>query len=319
MEDCSTHRQINKAFEGECGTGARVSAVIPTKNRKDILRQVLYSIRRQTMLAEIICVDDGSTDGTSEMLGAEFPEVKVLRQQVSRGPAAARNAGAMVATGDFLLTLDDDCVLAETDRLERGLLLFDAPEIGGVTLPFVNVRADREIRTAAPNPDGTFVTTDYYAGMVILRRDIFLEVGGYREPFFIHHEEADLAIRLIDRSVFIRNGFEPSIYHHESPVRDRLKLWRRGAQNAILFAVYNVPWPWLPLHLAATMVKTFVYACRRGAGIPALEGFSAAIPIAWRTLGLRAPVASRTYLAFRALRKSGVLPLRRMKELLAHD
>jgi GT2 family glycosyltransferase len=314
-------RQIKKATEGNCAAGVRprVSAVIPTKNRKDMLRQVLNAVRRQTMPSEVICVDDGSTDGTLEMLGAEFPEVKVLRHEISLGPAAARNAGAMVATGDFLLTLDDDCVLAETDRLERGLFLFDSPEIGGVTLPFVNVRTDHQVRTAAPNSEGTFVTADYYAGMVILRRDIFLDVGGYREPFFMHHEEADLAIRLIDKRVFIRNGFEPSIDHHESPERDHLKLSRLGAQNAILFAVYNVPWPWLPLQIAATMVKTFVYACRRGAGVRALEGFSAAIPIARRTLGLRAPVASRTYLAFRTLRKRGPLPLKRMKELLGHD
>jgi GT2 family glycosyltransferase len=281
-----------------------------------MLRQVLCALQRQTIRAEMICVDDGSTDGTAAMLSAEFPEVKTLRHEVSCGPAAARNAGARAATGEFLLTLDDDCILAAADAIERSLQLFDRPDIAGVTLPFVNVGMDRRIRTAAPATDGAFVTTDYYAGMVILRRDNFLQAGGYREPFFMHHEEADLAIRLLDKRRFIRNGHQALIDHHESPVRDRLKLWRLGAQNAILFAIYNVPWPWFPIHLGSTIVKTLVYAWRRGGAIPVLQGFCAAIPIARRTLGLRAPVTGRTYLAFRTLKNGGTLPLDRMKELL---
>jgi glycosyltransferase involved in cell wall biosynthesis len=298
------------------GTCVRVSAIIPTKNRKEMLRRVLCALQQQTIRSEIICVDDGSTDGTAAMLDAEFPQVKTLRHEVSRGPAAARNAGARVATGEFLLTLDDDCILAAPDAIERTLQLFDRPDIAGVTLPFVNVQLDRRIWTAAPEADGAFVTTNYYAGMVILRRDSFLQAGGYREPFFMHHEEADLAIRLLDKRRFIRNGFQALIEHHESPVRDRLKLWQLGAQNAVLFAIYNVPWPWFPIHLGATIVKTLIYAWRRGGTIPVLQGFCASIPIAWRTLSLRAPVTGRTYRAFRTLKKDGELPLDRMQDLL---
>jgi GT2 family glycosyltransferase len=304
--------------QSPAGTCVRVSAVIPTKNRKEMLRQVLCALQQQTIPSEIICVDDGSTDGTAAMLNTEFPQVKTLRHEASRGPAAARNAGAMAATGEFLLTLDDDCILAATDAIERTLQLFDRPDIAGVTLPFVNVQLDRRIRTAAPEATGAFVTTDYYAGMVILRRDNFLQAGGYREPFFMHHEEADLAIRLLDKRRFIRNGLQALINHHESPVRDRLKLWRLGAQNAVLFAIYNVPWPWLPIHLGSTILKTLIYAWRRGGAVPVLQGFCASIPIARRTLGLRAPVTGRTYLAFRTLRNGGVLPLDRMQDLLGH-
>ena len=102
-------------------------------------------------------------------------------------------------------------------------------------------------------------------------------------------------------------------------MRDRLKLWRLGAQNAVLFAIYNVPWPWFPLHLGSTIVKTLVYAWRRGGALPVLQGFVAAIPIARRTLNLRAPVTGRTYLAFRTLKNGGALPLDRMQDLLGHD
>ena len=311
---------MSDAAECQCPAGipARVSAVIPTKNRKDMLREVLRALQRQTIPAEIICVDDGSTDGTAAMLSAEFPQVRTLRHEMSCGPATARNAGAKAASGEFLLTLDDDCILAAADAVERTLELFDQPAVAGVTLPFINVRVDRRLQTAAPEADRAFVTTDYYAGMVILRRENFLQAGGYREPFFMHHEEADLAIRLLDKRRFIRNGLAALIDHHESPVRDRLKLWRLGAQNAVLFAVYNVPWPWFPIHLGSTMVKTLVYAWRRGGALPVLQGFCAAIRIARRTLGLRAPVTPRTYLAFRTLKNGGALPLDRMQALLGH-
>jgi GT2 family glycosyltransferase len=87
------------------GTRVRVSAVIPTKNRKEMLRRVLRALQQQTVRSEIICVDDGSTDGTATMLRTEFPQVKMLRHDLSRGPAAARIAGAKASNGKFLVSL----------------------------------------------------------------------------------------------------------------------------------------------------------------------------------------------------------------------
>jgi GT2 family glycosyltransferase len=307
-----------KPLPGDSHSPVLVSAVIPTKNRKDSLRTVISSVMAQTIPCEIICVDDGSSDGTPEMLRREFPSVRVLSNRESRGPTAARNAGAIAASGQYLLTVDDDCVLTSPSSVETALKLFDSCDVAAVTLPFVNVQIDTTVRTAAPEPTGAFVTTDYYAGMVLFRRDLFLAVKGYREEYFMHHEEPDLAIRLLEKRYFVRNGFNRLIDHYESSMRDSAKLWRLGARNAILFAVYNVPLSLLPLHLVSTIIRTFLYSLKRGGAVPVLQGFFEALPIVSRTPHARAPVSLRTYRAFRALKNRGPLRLTEMKEILGN-
>lgn len=86
----------------------RISVILPTWNRRRWLPQALDSVLQQTLPPhEIIVVDDGSTDGTLEALAPNYPAVRWIRQE-NRGPAAARNAGARAATGNWLAFLDSD-------------------------------------------------------------------------------------------------------------------------------------------------------------------------------------------------------------------
>jgi len=76
----------------------RFSIVIPTYNRKDTLRRCLAAATSQDYPDyEVIVVDDASTDGTDEMVRREFPQVRYIRQEPNRGPAAARNRGIEAA------------------------------------------------------------------------------------------------------------------------------------------------------------------------------------------------------------------------------
>ncbi len=90
----------------------KVSIVVPTRNRRDILRHTLRSARAQSWPnIEIVVVDEASTDGTARMLASEFPEMKVVRHDVPHGPGGARNAGIAASDGDWVLFLDDDDLL----------------------------------------------------------------------------------------------------------------------------------------------------------------------------------------------------------------
>lgn len=85
-----------------------ISVIIPTYNRSQSLHRALQSVYRQTLMpGEIIVVDDGSNDGTEQMLRNEFPEVRYIYQQ-NRGVSAARNRGIAAASGDWLAFLDSD-------------------------------------------------------------------------------------------------------------------------------------------------------------------------------------------------------------------
>ena len=95
----------------------QVSVIVPTYNRWHILKETLNSLSNQTQPREdyeVVVVDDGSTDGTGEMLTRvrfDLP-LKTVRHGRNRGRAAARNSGIRSASGEFIMFLDDDMTSA---------------------------------------------------------------------------------------------------------------------------------------------------------------------------------------------------------------
>ena len=85
-----------------------VSVIIPTYNRKNLLKRALYSVSSQTFVPqEIIVVDDGSSDGTKDWVLERFPYVRYIYQDNS-GVSSARNAGIKEAKGLWIAFLDSD-------------------------------------------------------------------------------------------------------------------------------------------------------------------------------------------------------------------
>src|SRR5579859_3225143 len=105
----------------------RVSVVIPTHNRRAQLERSLAALTRQTFpleLMEVIVVADGCSDGTDTM-AIPPPLAGTVIAQAGSGPAAARNRGAAIATGDLLVFLDDD-VEAESGLVDAHARAHDA-------------------------------------------------------------------------------------------------------------------------------------------------------------------------------------------------
>ncbi len=103
-----------------------ISVVIPTHNRRERVQDAVRTVQAQTLAPlEIIVVDDGSTDGTADVLGDEFPGVCVIRQ-ANAGVSAARNAGIAAARGEWIAFLDsDDTWLPEKLARQRDCLQAD--------------------------------------------------------------------------------------------------------------------------------------------------------------------------------------------------
>ncbi|QIW24512.1 glycosyltransferase family 2 protein [Sulfolobus sp. S-194] len=113
----------------------KVSVAIPTYNRKEKLRRLLYSLEKSTFKDyEIIVVDDASTDGTEEMIKNDFSYVKYIKHDKPTLVAKSRNDAIEASEGDFIFFIDDDNVI-EPNTIEKLLKFIENNESLGTVAP----------------------------------------------------------------------------------------------------------------------------------------------------------------------------------------
>lgn len=107
----------------------KISLIIPTYNRSELLARALLSVFAQTTLPdEVIVIDDGSTDDTQEMLQKSFPQVIYLYQE-NKGVSSARNLGIKHSSGNWITLLDSDDTWIKTKLEQQVAALKKAPEM----------------------------------------------------------------------------------------------------------------------------------------------------------------------------------------------
>jgi glycosyltransferase involved in cell wall biosynthesis len=111
--------------ERQEGDTLSASIIIDSYNYENFLRQCIDSALAQTHKAEVVVVDDGSTDDSPEVVDSYGPSILSIFFPVNRGQAAALNAGISKATGDVVLFLDSDDWIP-SNRVERVLQEFEA-------------------------------------------------------------------------------------------------------------------------------------------------------------------------------------------------
>lgn len=260
----------------------RVSVVIPAYNSERTLAECVAACLAQSYSdREIIVVDDGSQDRTGE-IAQSFP-VRYLRQD-NRGPAAARNAGARMASGEIVAFTDADCV-PRPDWIEQLVSGFDSGDTAGVggTYGIANPRSPlaRVVHAEIQVRHKRFADTVDFLGSfnVAYERRAFDAVGGFDEDFRIASaEDNDLAYRLLDNGGTLRFNREAIVdhYHPErlwpylrTQMRHgfwRMKLYAKhprrasGDQYAGLSAFLGPPLALLTLVLALALGATIAFA-----------------------------------------------------------
>jgi GT2 family glycosyltransferase len=267
--------------------GPRVVLLVPVYNRREITREFLMAVPKiDHAPLEVVVVDDGSPDGTADMIKGEFPEVRLLRTPGDYWWSKCMNAGlraVLPEKPDYILTLNDDVSfdpsflrhLVDRARREPKTLVgsmiyhFEQPErvwyAGGKIGWFRG-----ELLHRTNTEDGTL---RWLTGMgVLIPSEVFTEVGVYDERHFPQYvADAELSMRARARGyglaveplsrIWNRTGESSHVIDRQSVTFRTFFLPFRSIRSAYEFrmrrALYGLYWPtWLrPVALSVFVAR----------------------------------------------------------------
>jgi len=250
-----------------------LSIVILSWNVCDLLRQCLKSVARDRPLSadhpllatEIIVVDNASSDGSAEMVRAEFPDVRLIANQANRGYTGGNNDGTAAAIGRYVMILNPDTRVLD-DALAALVSYADVhPDVGVVGPQLLNsdgsVQSSRRrfptlitglfestwLEPLAPRnvlqryyvldqPDDAIQEVDWLFGACFLvRREVIQQVGALDEGFFMYSEEMDWCRRIRQAGWKVMYLPEAQVIHYGGKSSDQV-----AAQRHIYFQTSKV-------------------------------------------------------------------------------
>jgi GT2 family glycosyltransferase len=271
-----------RRFLNDHSVNLSVSIVIPTYNGLKLLEQNLPAVVRATQGAEIIVVDDASSDATAVWLSKNYPEIRVVKHDLNRRFASACNTGVMKAGGEIIVLLNND-VKPAADFLSPLLKPFTDPSVFAVGCKEIEETQGQRLeqgRCCGGFKRGLMVhwrCTDQegldslwvFGGSGAFRKTGWEKLGGM-DPLFApaYEEDRDICYRALKRGWTIKFAPKSLVYHeHESTNIDVLGI--RGMQIASFKNQFLIVWKnithlpyvlshmfWLPYHLVFTGIRS---------------------------------------------------------------
>ena len=237
-----------------------ISVIIPTYNRKNTLKKCLNAVFNQTYPKtdyEVIAIDDGSTDGTEELVNSllnDSPCVLRYFKQENKGPAAARNVGIKNAYGKIILFIGDDIIVTSTLLNEHVKWHKEYPNDNVAVLGYVTWSPEikitpfmRWLENGGPQfhfwqiKDKVEVDTQkyFYTSNISLKRKFLLENNGFFDEEFPYAacEDIELGYRLKKKGLILNyNKDAIGHHHHFMPLTDTCRRMIRVAESSQLLA-----------------------------------------------------------------------------------
>jgi len=274
----------------------KIYIVIPVHNRKEYTKNCLLSLRAQTYKEfKTIIVDDGSTDGTAEMLEQEFPEVHVIKGDGNLWWTAATNLGVKYAienNAEYILTLNNDTIATEK-FLEKMIFwamqtpnaLFGAfaidfetkkPIYGGERINW-KLANSKFLLDILPKEQwhGLHEVTHFPGRGLFIPSDVFKKIGFFDEKNFPHYAaDYDFTHRAIRAGFKVYCNFDAELYIFPEASGDRAYrkkksiknyfnhlLGIKGGGNLKIFTIYtikNAPFQSIPFFLIRGYLQRIV-------------------------------------------------------------
>jgi len=262
------------------------SVIIINWNGRRLLEECLVSLMTQSLPpGEVIVVDNGSSDGSPELVRNGFPDVQLVELPTNMGFSRAANVGIDRTQGKYIALLNNDTEPAPDWLSELVMALDDNPDIGFCASKMVlyenpalaDACGDFYAREGIPGKIGHLEPENRYnkprevfgacAGAALYRREVLDRTGGFDEDFFIIHEDSDLSFRA--RLLGYRCLYVPTavVRHHLSATLGKQSgMAVYYAQRNMEFVFFkNMPTTLLlkhlPLHLMADILLCLRYIC----------------------------------------------------------
>ena len=319
---------------------AKISAVVCNYNGEGYLPACLDALLAEgEALAEIIVVDNGSTDASLELVRTRYPGVRLLDLGHNAGPGAARNAGMRAASQRFVLAVDNDAELLPGALAQLVQALEGAPHAvlvqprsvlahepstvhyDGAAFHYVGLFSLRNFYRplAEAEGQGTLAVNGFVSICGLMDRDAVLDAGGYDESFFILFEDYDLSLRLrlmgyailsAENALCLHRGGTPGISFRASNYPSRRAYFH--SRNRWLLLVKNHRWRTLLLCAPGILVYEMVwlaFAVSRGHTLVHLRGKLAFLRRLPQALRLRRAIQGRRKVRDQELLVGGPLTL----------
>ncbi|MDB5119104.1 MAG: glycosyl transferase family 2 [Sphingobacteriales bacterium] len=222
---------------------AKISVVIPTFNRPELLKRCLNALLKQTFEKsdyELIVVSDGVDEETDKVIS----QSSVYKKQITfislpqkKGPAAARNLGWLTAKGILVAFTDDDTIPDKNWLSDIWHSYQGEEEIaysGKVRVPLPSAPTDYELNTA------NLETAEFITANCVCTKQALIKAGGFDERFAsAWREDSDLQFKLLLHNISIKK-IEALVIHpvRQAPWGVSIKEQKKGMFNALLYKKY---------------------------------------------------------------------------------
>lgn len=261
-----------------------ISVITVNLNGRAHLEALLDSLATQQYPAErieVIVVDNGSTDDSISFLTSVHPRVKILANQRNEGFARPNNQAAAIARGQYLALVNNDMKLDPhwlghlVDFIEAGpadvacvgsrILNWDGSAVDFINgeMAFNGMGFQPGYGALVASPEASCYPDELLfacGGALLIKKDVFLEVGGFDEDYFAYYEDVDLGWRLWVQGHRVRFCPEAVVHHRHNGTSSRFEAHKKVVlmeRNAMFSVLKNYDDETLRTVWPAALLLTF--------------------------------------------------------------